>query len=50
MGTILGTSTVDTGVTYYELHSPELGYITILLMAILGVLMLDLFRRIFTKR
>jgi len=54
MGTFYGTSTLDTAsgtyVSILEFSVPDLGYTVILLMCILGVLTLDLFRRLFSKR
>jgi len=59
MGIVIGTSTatstlvatdtyVSLGTTNYS--SPDLGYIVILLMVISATLILDLFRRIFTRK
>lgn len=50
-GLLIGTSTLASGTDFsvLEIRSADLGYIVILLVLILGVLTLDLVRRLFTR-
>lgn len=52
MGFITGTSTPVTSSTDTTilLDSPDLGYIVILLMVLCGIMLLDLMRRVFTRK
>lgn len=55
MGTIFGTSTTvsygtTTVISRLDLVSSDLSYIVILLMVLVAIGLVDLFRRIFTRR
>lgn len=53
MGLITGTSTPQTGTStpyLLSLDSPDLAYIVVLLLLILGVLLIDLTRRLFIRK
>lgn len=54
MGFIIGTTTLDTvsgtQTTILELQSNDLGYIVILLLILVGLLSIDLIRRLFIRR
>jgi hypothetical protein len=50
MGLIAGTSTVESAsTTVISLVSPDLSFIVILLLILIGIGLLDLVRRIFTR-